>query len=82
MKTIYWIKIDVWCKYPFQNEIDYRYIEFHTSVRHSHKTKLNFTCDSSIVQEKRFDYVAEKLGTRNFKLISILTHNKNKHKKQ
>ena len=79
MKTIFWIKKEVWCKYPFQDEIDHRYIEFHTKARHNHKTKLDFTCESSVIGDERFDFVAKKLGTRNFKLISILTHNKNKY---
>jgi hypothetical protein len=80
MKQIFWIKKEVWCKYPFQNEIAYMYIEFHTKVRHNHKTKLDFTCDSSVIGNDRFDFVAEKLGTENFKLVSIATHNKNKYK--
>jgi len=80
MKTIYWIKKEAWCKYPFQNEIDYRYIEFYTTVKENYKTKLDFTCNSDVVGQERFDFVAEKLGTRNFKLVSILNHNKNKYK--
>ena len=60
MKNIYWIKIDVWCKHPFQDEIDYRYIEFHNKVRHNHKTKLDFTCDSLIVNGDSCLLIIEK----------------------
>ena len=81
MKTIYWIKKEVWCEYPFQNEIEYRYIEFHTNIRHNNKTKLEFQCNSDIIGEDRFNFVAKKLGTKNFKLVSILNHNKKKYKK-
>lgn len=88
MKTIYWIKIEVWCAYPFQDEIDRRYIEFHTKVRHNHKTRLDFTCDSSVVGEERLDFVVGKLNEtmniskKNVRLVSILTYNKNKYKKK
>lgn len=81
MKTIWWIKKEEWCKYPFQDEIERRYIEFYTTVKTSYKTKLPFECDSKVVNQDRFDFVAEKLGTKNFKLASISTHNKNKYKK-
>lgn len=82
MKNIYWNKVDVWCKYPFQHEIDYRYIEFYTTVKASYKTKLPFTCDSSVVNQERVNFVAEKLGINPSKinLISIKAHNKKKFK--
>lgn len=73
MKTIYWKKIDVWCKYPFQQEIDYRYIEFYSSKKCSHKHKYEFTCDSQIVGNERVKFVAKQLNLspKNIKLVKI-----------
>lgn len=84
MKNIYWRKVDVWCKYPFQQEIDHRYIEFYTTLKASYKTKLPFTCDSSVVNKKRINFVAENLGINpnEINLISINAYNKNKYKKK
>ena len=62
MKTIYWKKIDVWCEYPFNQEIDYRYIEFHSKKRTNYKTKYPFTCDSQLVNQDRINFVAKQLG--------------------
>jgi len=81
MKNIYWIKKEVWCKFPFQDEIDHRYIEFYTKVRHNYKNKLPFTCDSSVVNDDRLNFVAQQLNMnpKHIKLISIVGHNKSKH---
>ncbi|RBW62909.1 hypothetical protein DS884_00935 [Tenacibaculum sp. E3R01] len=71
MKAIYWKKIEVWCKYPFQHEIDYRYIEFHSKKRHNYKTKLSFHCASTVVGKNRVSFVANELGLnpKNVKLV-------------
>ena len=73
MKTIYWKKIDVWGEFPFNQEIDYRYIEFSPSKKSFSKQKYNFTCDSQVVNEDRLNFVAEhlKIDPKNIKLIKI-----------
>lgn len=73
MTNVYWRKIDVWCEYPFQQEISHRYIEFYSKKRNNYKNKHPFTCDSQIVNKDRVNFVAKKLGInpKNIKLIKL-----------
>lgn len=82
IKNIYWIKKEIWCAYPFNQEIDRRYIEFYTKAKYGYKNKLPFTCDSLIINKERVEFVAKELGMnpKNIKLISIKTHNSKKYK--
>lgn len=73
MINVYWKKVEVWCKYPFQQEIDHRYIEFHSKKRSNYKTKHPFTCSSQVVNQDRRRFVAKELGVKSktIKLIKL-----------
>ena len=69
--TIYYRVIEVWCKYPFHQEIDYRYCEFHTSKRYNYKNKLNFTMTSTTTIEEKKNALSEFLGLEVKQVIKL-----------
>lgn len=52
---IFYKIIEVWCKYPFQQEIDYRYCEFSYSKKTFRKIKgLKLRSDTSIHEKETY----------------------------
>ena len=66
--TIYYKVIEVWCDYPFHQEIDYRYCIFSYSKR-KFKIIENLQMDSKTSIQEKEDYLKEKL---NLKKVTVL----------
>ena len=62
--TIYYRIIDVWCKYPFQDTIDYRYCEFSYSKKRF-KGIENLKIDSQTSIKEKEDYLKKELNLKN-----------------
>lgn len=62
--TIYYRIIDVWCKYPFQDTIDYRYCEFSYSKKRF-KSIENLKIDSQTSIKEKEDYLKKELNLKN-----------------
>jgi len=55
---VYWKKITVWCKYPFQDIVDNRYIALSTQVK-NFDTYVFMELPTSTTMEERLKYVQE-----------------------
>ncbi len=66
--TVYYKVIEVWCDYPFHQEIDYRYCVFSFSKRKFKKIE-NLQIDSKTSIQEKEDYLKEKL---NLKKVTVL----------
>jgi hypothetical protein len=68
--TIYYKTFEVWCDYPFQDMIDYRYCEFSYSKRKFKKIDgLNFDSNTSL--EEKINHLKKELNLKNVSLIKI-----------
>lgn len=70
MTNVYWKTIEVWCKYPFQQEIERRYIEYSTSKKKFYKNVF-LESDNQLTMIEREKLVKEKLKVKSVKLIRI-----------
>jgi len=62
--TVYYRVIEVWCKYPFHQEIDYRYCVFSlfSNYKTFDKNLLDFRMDSQTSIEQKKIALSEFLG--------------------
>lgn len=67
--NIYYNKVDVWCEYPFNDTIDYRYVEYSTS-RNKFKQNKFLESDVTLSMSERLQLVKEKYPKAN-KLIKL-----------
>lgn len=68
--TIYYRVIEVWCKYPFHQEIDYRYCEFSYSKK-KFKVIENIRMDSNTSIKEKEDYLKGKLNLKKIIVLKI-----------
>ena len=67
---IYYKVIEVWCSYPFQNEIDYRYCIFSYSKRKFKKIEDIIMDSTTSIKEKQ-EYLKMKLNLNNVEVIKV-----------
>lgn len=71
MKTIFYKVVDIWCKYPFQQEIDYRYVEFYEKRgKKFFIIHTPFLLSNTTIQEKE-TFLKENLGFESVKVLKI-----------
>lgn len=68
--TIYYRVVEVWCDYPFHQEIDYRYCEFSYSKR-KFKAIENLRMDSNTSIQDKEDYLKEKLKLKKVIVLKV-----------
>lgn len=69
---IYYKVIEVWCKYPFHTEIDYRCCVFSTSKKKFEKNKIpDFKMDSNTTIEEKRVALEKALGKKVLKVEKI-----------
>jgi len=67
---IYYRVIEVWCKFPFQGEIDHRYCEFSYSKRKFKKIEgLTFNSDTQLTEKE--EYLKKELNLKRVALQKI-----------
>lgn len=68
--NIYYKVVEVWCSYPWHNEIDYRYVEFsYSKKKFKAIPELKMESDTSI--EEKENYIKEQLKIKKVKIIKI-----------
>ncbi|OCK53194.1 hypothetical protein BA768_01165 [Chryseobacterium sp. CBo1] len=67
--TIYYRVIEVWCKYPFQDTIDYRYVEFSYTKKKFKSIDLKMDSNTSIKEKEEF--LKDRLGLKKVTVIKI-----------
>jgi hypothetical protein len=68
--TIYYKVIEVWCEYPFQSVIDYRYCIFSFS-RKKFKQITDLIIDSTTSIKEKEEYLKLKLDLEKVKIIKL-----------
>lgn len=61
--NVYYNKVTVFCKYPFNQEVDYRYVRYSTSKRKFNK-KIFMETDVALSIHERKKAVSEKLNIK------------------
>ncbi len=67
---IYYNVITIWCKYPFQDVVDEKYVEFSYSKR-KFKAIKNLKIDSNTSVKDKEDYIKKELNLKKFKIEKI-----------
>lgn len=67
---IYYKVTEVWCKYPFQNEIDYRYCTFSFSKK-KFKQITDLIIDSTTSIKEKEEYLKLKLNLNKVNIIKL-----------
>jgi hypothetical protein len=67
---VYYKVIEVWCDYPFQTEIDYRYCIFSFS-KNKFKQITDIVMDSTTSIKEKEDYLKIKLDLKKIKVIKL-----------
>jgi len=68
--NIYYKVIEVWCNYPFQHEIDYRYCIFSYSKR-KFKQINGLRIDSNTSIKDKEEYLQKELKLKSVKVIKL-----------
>jgi len=68
---VYYRVVEVWCKYPFNQEIDYRYCEFSLSKKKFQSKKLDITCPSQTTIEEKQDLLKSFLKIKKINIIKL-----------
>lgn len=68
--TIYYRVIEVWCKYPWQDTIDYRYCEFSYSKR-KFKAIENLRLDSNTSIKDKEDFLKKELNLKKVIVLKV-----------
>ena len=67
---IYYKVIEVWCDYPFQHEIDYRYCVFSYSKKKFKKIP-DIIMDSKTSIKEKEDYLKMKLNLKKVEVFKL-----------
>lgn len=67
---VYYKVFEVWCKYPFQSEIEERFCLFSFS-RKKFKEILNLKIDSNTSIKEKEDYLKERLDINKITVIKL-----------
>lgn len=68
--TVYYKVIEVWCKYPWQNEIEERYCLFSFS-RKKFKEIRPLKIDSNTSIKDKEDYLKEQLSVNKVTIVKL-----------
>lgn len=69
---VYYKVVEVWCDYPFQTEIDYRYCIFSFSKK-KFKQITDIVMDSTTSIKEKEDYLKIKLDVKKINVIKLWT---------
>lgn len=67
--NIYYKVIEVWCSYPFQDTIDYRYCIFSFTKKPFRDIDLKLNSNTTIKEKE--DFLKEKLGLKKVSVEKI-----------
>ncbi len=70
-RTIYYRIIIVWCKWPFQDEVDEKYVEFYVKRKKRFNSILGLKMESNTSIEDKVKYLREKLVVKKLTVIKI-----------
>jgi hypothetical protein len=67
---VFYKVIEVWCDYPFQTEIDYRYCVFSFSKKKFKEVK-GLTMKSNTSIKEKEDFLKEKLNIKKINVVKL-----------
>jgi hypothetical protein len=67
---VFYKVIEVWCDYPFQTEIDYRYCVFSFSKK-KFKEVEGLTMKSNTSIKEKEDFLKEKLNIKKINVVKL-----------
>jgi len=73
--TIYYKVHVIWCKYPFQDVIDEKYVKFYRKVKNKGSNRFQMILElemktNTTIEEKK-EYLRKELNERNINVIKI-----------
>jgi len=71
MKTIYYKLITVWHKYPWQTEVNYRYVEFYDKVKKKYVKLEGLSIEPTTSIKQKEDYLKQELKLDKVKVIKL-----------
>lgn len=71
METIYYKIHTIWCRFPFQDVIDEKYVKFYRKVKNKYIMIPQLEIESNTSIEEKKEYIRKELNIKRVNIIKI-----------